>query len=420
MANVTMQFYSTATGDDGGHDGATFSNSGATLSYTHDHKFFFLFKSIVVPQGATIVSAYLKLRVNQDLSYAPSATIYGNNTVIPIAPTSIAEQNALALTSASVHTNADAVGSDYTSGDLSTIIQEIVSKGSWDVGKNLMITANLDSGSGEGLVVHSFDGGHVNKPCLEITWTLPSDWILLNSGVSGDDGFIEAYNLTFDSNSDHVTGGRPYSNAQYHSFFRFPSVEIAQGATVNHAYLIVDCETASSAYSGETTYFNAADNAVAPTTVAQYNALAETSGVTWRANDFLLGARIYDSGDLKTPLQEVINRAGWAVNNAVLVKLKADYGWLSSSSFNICSYDKGTRVPLLLINVEPVPLAIASFTPATGHVGTPVVITGTGFTSTPTVKFFDNVAAVVDGFTETAIYTTVPAGAATGPITVDL
>ncbi len=72
-------------------------------------------------------------------------------------------------------------------------------------------------------------------------------------------------------------------------------------------------------------------------------------------------------------------------------------------------------------NHAPVaPVAIFSFTPASGPVGSPVTITGTGFSATAadnTVKF-NGVSAVVSASTTTSISTSVPAGATTGPISV--
>jgi len=65
-------------------------------------------------------------------------------------------------------------------------------------------------------------------------------------------------------------------------------------------------------------------------------------------------------------------------------------------------------------------VAIAQFTPASGLIGSPVTIIGTGFNATPasnTVKFNGTVAAVVSG-TPNQLVVTVPAGATTGPISV--
>lgn len=61
---------------------------------------------------------------------------------------------------------------------------------------------------------------------------------------------------------------------------------------------------------------------------------------------------------------------------------------------------------------------ITSFTPDTGPVGTTVTITGTNFSSTPLVTFYNNRAATVTASTPTSITTTVPASSATGKISV--
>ncbi len=62
-------------------------------------------------------------------------------------------------------------------------------------------------------------------------------------------------------------------------------------------------------------------------------------------------------------------------------------------------------------------MAITSFTPITGPVGTTVTITGTGLGSATSVKFHGTTATITSN-TATTIVTTVPAGATTGTITV--
>lgn len=68
------------------------------------------------------------------------------------------------------------------------------------------------------------------------------------------------------------------------------------------------------------------------------------------------------------------------------------------------------------------PPTITSFTPTTGSAGITVTITGTNFSTTPgnnTVRFNGTVATVTES-TATSITTTVPAGATTGKITVEI
>ena len=69
----------------------------------------------------------------------------------------------------------------------------------------------------------------------------------------------------------------------------------------------------------------------------------------------------------------------------------------------------------------PVP-TITSFTPENGVKETTVTITGTNFSTTPASNIvkFNGTAAVVTASTATSITTTVPAGATTGTISVDV
>ena len=64
-----------------------------------------------------------------------------------------------------------------------------------------------------------------------------------------------------------------------------------------------------------------------------------------------------------------------------------------------------------------VTLTITGVAPSFGPVGTPVVISGDGFTGTTQVKF-NNKPAVFDAVSDTSIETTVPAGATTGAVIV--
>ncbi|MBN8651016.1 MAG: VCBS repeat-containing protein [Cytophagales bacterium] len=69
----------------------------------------------------------------------------------------------------------------------------------------------------------------------------------------------------------------------------------------------------------------------------------------------------------------------------------------------------------------PIP-TITSFTPASGPIGTTVIITGTNFDTTPAnnIVMFNGTTAVVTASTATSITTTVPIGATTGKITVTI
>ena len=80
-----------------------------------------------------------------------------------------------------------------------------------------------------------------------------------------------------------------------------------------------------------------------------------------------------------------------------------------------------TTLCLLVLNAPPalaVAPTITSFAPSSGPVGTSVVITGTGFTGAPEVRFNGTLAVVMTVDSDTQITATVPVGATTGPIAV--
>lgn len=82
------------------------------------------------------------------------------------------------------------------------------------------------------------------------------------------------------------------------------------------------------------------------------------------------------------------------------------------------SFPDGTSLRRLLLPQ----LSIQSFTPTEGVAGTPVTISGTEFSTSPTNNIikFNGTEAIVTSSTTTSITTTVPAGATTGTITVIL
>lgn len=421
MSNVTLQFRSLITGDDGYWTPTTFYNATSTAKSgkgaTEALHSFFLYKNIIIPKGATIVAAYIRRFAYA--AGAPILKVFANDTTVPVAPTNVSEAETLALSSGVAWNYG---GTHPDSPDISTLIQGIIDKANWDIGKNLMLLVKDDGSAINNYIeTYTVDSGSANRPCLEVTWTLPANWILKNAGVSGDDGY--RYYNQWHSNETTVGLGSGAPGDQmydYNGFFRFPSVAIPQGRTINHAYLVTVCQAAATYINRLKVFFNAADNAVAPTGISDYDTKALTVVTDGWDGDFALAGRIYRSPDLKTSLQAVIDRALWAENNALMVLVKDDDGTNGAPAY-VYAYDNGSNYPLLLINaVVPAP-NISSFDPITGPVGTPVVISGTAFDPTPannTVTFNGTVATVISS-TTTEIVTSVPAGATTGLISVE-
>jgi IPT/TIG domain len=105
--------------------------------------------------------------------------------------------------------------------------------------------------------------------------------------------------------------------------------------------------------------------------------------------------------------------AVFTLNSDVLITATVPSG---ASDGNIAVTDsEGTAVSPS--NFDVIPLAITAFAPASGAVGTAVVIMGTGFTGATAVTFGGTAASFVVN-SSTQITATVPTGAITGPISV--
>lgn len=130
----------------------------------------------------------------------------------------------------------------------------------------------------------------------------------------------------------------------------FPNVTIPQGATINSATLTVNVFNTATDDPHTDIYCEAADNASVFS--ATSNNISDrpltTAVVNWTATGIGGGAK--NAPDLAGPVQEVVNRAGWASGNSLVFIL--DH--LSTSSFRFYSYDSGSNYPSLSITyTEP-------------------------------------------------------------------
>lgn len=153
--------------------------------------------------------------------------------------------------------------------------------------------------------------------------------------TSGDDGdWVPSVAINTSQNALSFGGAN-----QKRRYIRFANVTIPQGSTIVAAYLRYTCYVSiGGAYEKEYLYFNDHDNAVAPTTFGEAEALSKTTAVVgWQTGDWTDGTQ-YNTPELKTVLQEIVNREGWSSGNAMMV-----LGWPNDGGGNtgaqVSSYD---------------------------------------------------------------------------------
>ena len=182
VVSVTVQSATTeiiksvATGADNGFTGSWgFYNTLTWLQVGNPgspYNAWFRFTGITIPQGATIVHAYLVT--------AQSSWVSGTNLKIsaekmanPTAPTSNANEASLARTTANVIWNSGYSDSAYhNSPDIASVIQELVNNYNYSAGSAMQILVdNNGSSSPDQAILKSFQSG--TAPELEIFYTVP-------------------------------------------------------------------------------------------------------------------------------------------------------------------------------------------------------------------------------------------------------
>ena len=182
--------------------------------------------------------------------------------------------------------------------------------------------------------------------------------INLQVGAGADDGF--KYDASWTSVDTALDMGEYNTNSRS-SWMRFAGVTIAQGATIDVATLTF---TARLSQSGATVNLTIqgedADNATQVTSAADYNGRAKTTAsVAWNAVAAWTAESTYSPADLKTIIQEIINRGGWSSGNAVSIFVQDNAS--SASAFRPgYSYDGSTTKAPKLDITYTAPIAAVS------------------------------------------------------------
>lgn len=137
-------------------------------------------------------------------------------------------------------------------------------------------------------------------------------------GASGDDGYWQAPSTYSATATVNVFGN---SSGSVSNWLRFLSVTIPNAATITSAVLTF---TAASNLSANTDNCRIVafdeDNSAQPTNYANVNGRAQTSAhVDWSAIGAWTSASTYNSPDIKSVIQAIVNRAGWSSGNALAI-----------------------------------------------------------------------------------------------------
>lgn len=144
-------------------------------------------------------------------------------------------------------------------------------------------------------------------------------------------------------------GGNPF----WYSGFRFPNVTIPNGATITSAVINFTARSNFSMTAGITVdiYCENVDNSADFATTADVVDRARTTATAaWSAPNTGTTDVAVNSADFTTAVKEVVDRAGWASGNALMVLLRESAGTAGESADYYFYENSTTKCALLTIN----------------------------------------------------------------------
>jgi len=211
----------------------------------------------------------------------------------------------------------------------------------------VVVTGNDDGTLREEIWYGEYDSGELDKTHARI-----------RTGVATDEAGM---------------GGLDTHERRRTAYARFQTVDIPQGATIDSAKLQFKFHSTTNG-TGNSVLIQGenVDDAAQPTSISDFQGKARTdASVTWTYGSYSAGT-YYDTPELKTIIQEIVNRAGWAADNDMQFFLKgnshnSDTNWmLQWKSYNSGSSNAPKLVITYTLGVSFTPNAAIAVANAAG------------------------------------------------------
>ena len=314
----------------------TFESGGGGL----DQAVGMRFTGVGIPQGATILNAYVQFQVDEVTTGPVALTIQGQNTdnaaTFGAASADISSRPATAASvawSPAAWDTVGAAGSAQRTPDLSTVLQEIVNRSGWASGNALAI---IVTGSGK-RTAEAFEGDPTGAALLHVEYSTSAGVVDARVASGNDDAEERLADNNMYLNSSDLELTEDGTGSQLIGM-RFTGLAIPQGATIVNAHLQFKVDEITTGAVDLTIRGQAADNAAVFSSAAgniSSRALTATS-VAWSPSDW---TTVGESGaaqrtpDLAAVVQEIVSRAGWVSGNA-LAMIVSGTGRRTAESFN--------------------------------------------------------------------------------------
>ena len=155
-------------------------------------------------------------------------------------------------------------------------------------------------------------------------------------------------------------------------YLRFETVNVPQGATITDAkiQLAFHSDISTSGQSVTIRGEDTDDASSAASSCSAFGGATRTSAsVTWSFASSMSAGTFYDTADISTIVQEIVNRSGWSANNDMQFFFE-DHSYASSTNwladFRSKNYSGSTYTPKLVItystaSANAVPMALNTY-----------------------------------------------------------
>lgn len=315
------------------------------------------FPRVDVPQGVTILDATLTFTASGNTSGLANWEIRADNVDNSSALATTAGNFNRTLTGSATWSPPDFVADNrYTTGDFSNVVQSIVNRPGW-CGGNAM-TLFIDGTGLRG--VHSFNSDPDLAPVLNIRYAATGGGCIRKTETA------QIFVNTDDAEQDGASMDRSHGDLDLGEKIvgvRFQQVDVPRGATILSAHIDFVARGVSTAGAPPTVNIVGQAHDNAPAFSANNNDLSNrtptAASVNWNLGNWNVNNATHTTPDLKTIVQQIVNRAGWVSGNS-MVFLFSDAGTVTRKAW--AREESGTRAARLRIAYETTPGAIGAKT----------------------------------------------------------
>jgi type IV pilus assembly protein PilY1 len=320
---------------------------GVILNLDADNTIGLRFDDLLIPQGAVITEATLSLTALDNhggtvvyeiaAEASDNAAAYGNASD---------EVTGRSYTASRVNWTPGAWVADetYASPDLSPLVQEVVDRTGWCGGNALAFQIKHLSGDQRTAYTYNRDSSVAATLRVKYSSTLPAGasgcirQTIVSQISQGNDDFEFTPGLSNGGNQLNMQSGNDVG-------LRFRELRVPQGASILSAKLTFTSCKSQNKSAQMTIYGINLDEA--PSDNSNFYSAAKTSGTNWAPGAWDDGKK-YDTVDISSEIQQIVNRSGWTQGNDLGLFIKGKNKERCGKTYN----NSASQAPVLTLTYQ--------------------------------------------------------------------